>query len=386
MNTVPRWMQGATLVVAVGAVAVIAVAVPTFSNQRRQQQAHEAGERGAKVYAAIAADARKAEDHDMAGQAYASALEKDPGNATYKRALAEVHAEQLLARPEVLNANNALRLQLELSAELSTASAPDAMLLAAYGKVLLFRDKDEPARERLRDAIKADPDLAVAHLFLGEALLRAKEPAQAQNALEKALSLKPGLPLAQWALGKAFAAREKWDDAAEQLTKAAEALNDAAVWLDLGRAETAREKWPEAERALSRTVALAPNLKPAWKLYAKALATNQKLAPAIGFYTRYYEQTGDLDAYNELGMIYLRAQQFERAVAVFRDLRRTWGQNPEVECRLGFAYESLKQLPPALGAFQRCARKAQGQEQYERTFTAANAKIEALNKLVGEQK
>ena len=385
MNTIPRWIQAVVAIVCVAAVVVIAAVLPMLSGEGKARRRAAEQAKAARVFVAVAEDARKAGDLDMAGQAFAQALEKDPGNPDYEKALAEIHAEQILERPGLIGAGNALRLQLEISAQLVDGQ-PSARMLVAYGKVLMFRGKDTAARDRLRDAVKAEPDLAAAHLFLGEALLRAEEPAQAQQSLERALTLKPGMPLAHWALGKAFAAREKWEEAAEHLDKATKKLPDAAVWLDLGKVQTKREKWKEAEAALSQVVGLAPTLVAAWGLYAKALQMNQKLAPAIGFYTRYYEKTGDWEAYNELGLIYLRVKQYDKAVSIFRDLRRAWQENADVECRLGWAYESMKQHPPALAAFQRCAKKAEGREEFKRTHGAAIAKVAELAKLVTEQK
>ncbi len=207
METIPWRIQGPIAVIAVAAVVVIIAVVPTISDQSDKRGRARARTASAGVFVTVAEDARKAGDLDMAGQAYASALEKDPLNADYALALAEIHAEQILKRPGVLNGNNALRLQLEISARIVDGKQAKPRLLTAYARVLMFRGKHAASRERLRDAIKADPDLAVAHLFLGEALLRAKEPAQAQQSLEKSLSLEPGRPLAHWALGRAFAVR-----------------------------------------------------------------------------------------------------------------------------------------------------------------------------------
>ena len=113
---------------------------------------------------------------------------------------------------------------------------------------------------------------------------------------------------------------------------------------------------------------------------------NQKLAPAIKLYTRFYEKTGDWDAYNELGLIYLRVKQYEKAIGIFRDLRRGWPENADVECRLGFAYEAIKQIRPALAAFQRCVRKAEGREEFKRTHGAAVQKVQTLTKQVTSAK
>ncbi|MCB9528448.1 MAG: tetratricopeptide repeat protein [bacterium] len=374
---IPMWVRLCAVLVTASALVAAAAAVVVLADRRSALADRAARAALAERYAAAGDDARAAGDRAMAGRAFASALDLRPGDMTLRARLAAVHVEQMLDGSEKLTETSAARLQLEFSERL-LATGRDARTLAAFGKVLSYRGQGEAARERLREAIALDPGLAPAHVLLAEALLRAEEWTGAAASAERALAITPDDPAAHLAMAQAQAGLGAMEVAALHYGKAAEKLDEPAVWQALGRVELGREKWAEAEAAFARVLARRPDANGVYADYGRALARLGRLQPAARFFERAYRELGDLDAYAALGDVALKGGDFAAAVKVFGELASARADDPEVTCRLGFALEGAGQPAAALAAFTRCGQQSAGIEGRERLAQAAAAKVEAL--------
>lgn len=376
MTTTPLWfkLSMATLT-AVGLLVAVAM-MPLVANERAGRAARADRAEQAARFAAIAADARQVGDLAMAGRALAAAIELEPGDAALRDGLAEVHVEQILAEHALIDEGNAARLQLELSERLLTGGR-DARTLTAYAKVLLFRDRPEAARERLREAIELDGELLSAHVFLADALLRAEEWTGAARSAERALSIAPDDGLAHYAMGRAQVGLKDWEAAARHYTRAAEAMDQPMVWRALGAVQARREKWTEAEVAWRRAFERQPDAVEMYADYARALALNGKLGPAATLFEQAWNRRGDVDAYASLGDVALKAGDFERAARIFAEMMRLRPGDPQMTCRLGYAHRGRGAAAEARAAFALCAKQAKGQDGQEALAATAERELAA---------
>lgn len=380
----PMWLRLCAVLVTAAAVVGAAAAVMVVRDRAALGEEARALERLAARYAAAGDDARAAGDLPMAGRAYSSAIELDPSDEQVRGKLADVHIEQALTDSSLLDDATAARLQLELSEQI-LARGRDAKRLAAYGKVLLYRGKADAARARLREAVELDGELAAAHIFLADALLRAEEYTGAAASAERALSIAPDDGLAHFAMGKAQSGLEQLDLAARHFRASAEALDEPGAWQALGQVEVEREKWAEAEAAFAKVLQKRPDANAVYGEYGRVLAEVGKLQPAARYLERAYEQTGDLVAYDRLGMVAMEAKDHKAAVKIFTELMRARPNDGEMACKLGAALEAAKQFEPALAAFTRCAQSLHGIEGKAQVAQAASARVEAMRKAIEEK-
>lgn len=380
----PMWLRLCAVLVTAAAVVGAAAAVMVARDRVALGDDARALEALAARYAAAGDDARAAGDLPMAGRAYSSALELAPADEAVRGKLADVHIEQALTDTSLLDDATAARLQLELSEQI-LARGRDAKRLAAYGKVLLYRGKADAARARLREAVELDGELAAAHIFLADALLRADEFTGAAASAERALSIAPDDGLAHFAMGKAQLGLEQYDLAARHFRASAEALDEPGAWQALGQVEVKREKWADAEAAFATVLQKRPDANGVYADYGRVLAEVGKLQPAARYLERAYEQTGDLVAYDRLGMVAMQAKDYTAAVKVFTELVRARPSDGEMVCKLGAALEAAGQVETALAAFTRCAQSLHGIEGKAQVAQAASARVEALKAQLEEK-
>lgn len=372
MSDTARWIQSAALVV------VGAAAVPLAVNEWARWGERRALEQRAERYAAIAREALEAGDTALAGQALADALEAAPADPARRRALVEAHVEQILADPTIITGANALRLEAELRTVVSGKERPSPRALVALGKVLQFRGRDDEARRHFTRAIELAPDLAVAHMHLGDHLFKAKEHEAAAAALEKALSLDPDLHPARFALGQTRLAQEKYKEAEALLAEAAAKLDRAYVHLALGRARLRLEQWDEAVAALERAATLDPGLDAVHAPLGEAYAGKGQLELAAGAFQTAYRRNGDIEAYRRLGEVLQRLGRHREAVTVFGDLGRLQPADPRHPLALARSAEALGEANLARGALDTAIRLAGADKRHAAVLDEARRRRAAL--------
>lgn len=187
--------------------------------------------------------------------------------------------------------------------------APDEPgLLMNLGIALAMDGREADAIEPLQRAVKGDPSLMPAHLFLGSSYLALGQPAQAIPPLERATAARPRDIEHRRMLAQAYAAAGRATDAVTHLRRVTEiAPTSPEGWYTLGHAYNAA-----AQEAMS-TFQTEPDDSP-WRklLVADALLADGRLTDAFVNYraaleglpwmvtihdsiARIYEQTGHAD-------------------------------------------------------------------------------------------
>ncbi|MCA9524769.1 MAG: tetratricopeptide repeat protein [Myxococcales bacterium] len=368
---------------ALAALAVLVAAVPVTLNQWAAREARQEAASRAALHASLAQEAAKAGDPALAAQAWSDALALDPGNADYRAGLLTAHVDAVLNDAGVINADP-LRLHAEFADAVTRDASPPARLLVAFGRVLQYRGQGEQARARFAQAAKAQPDLADAHLYLGDAALKEGKLDEASVALGRALELDPRLTLAKFALGQVRLLQKRTDEALKLLREAAQAIPNGKVWLALGRALVDKESWVEAEKALERALGLDKTLVLAHALLAEAYVRNGKLEAAVGALRLAYERAGDLEAYRKLGRLLAGTRQPGDALAVWGEIRSLFPEDVEAHCQIGANAVGAGQLEVARAALEKCLSLGADKPDLAKMVDSARQELQRVNAMVAK--
>jgi len=132
------------------------------------------------------------------------------------------------------------------------ARAPRDVRLRQELAVTLRLNQDlAGAQAVLEEALREQPESALASYLLGDVLLARQQPEAAIPHLEKSVRLDPGLAHAQGALGRAYALVGRPAEAVPHLEKALSVDEDGSLRLQLARAYRAAGRGADAERALA---------------------------------------------------------------------------------------------------------------------------------------
>jgi tetratricopeptide (TPR) repeat protein len=352
--------------------------VPLLKNEVSELGQRRAAAERAKARAAVAEAALAAGDPALASQAQADAIEADPADDALRRRLVEIHAEQILREPASVTSANALRLHAELTAALAGAPKAPARLQIALGKVLQLRGRDDGARKAFESAVQAEPGLAIAHMHLGDLLLKARQYEGAATALEKALSLDASLHEARFALGQTRLAQEKYEEAGKLLTEAVEHLDRGPVRLALGRALLHQKKWADASKSLERALALQPDLAAAHAPLAEAWLRQGQNDLALGALEAAWRLTGDAEALARRAELLQGLGRHQEAVAAWGELRRLLPNDARAPLGVARSALALGQADAARGALEAAVRLAQADERQAAQLQEAQSRLAAL--------
>jgi tetratricopeptide (TPR) repeat protein len=372
MSESHRWIQSGALVI------VAAAAVPLLANGAAEWSARREATARAARSAAIGDAALAAGDPALAGQALADAVDAEPGNAGYRRRMIESHVEQILRDPTSVTAANGLRLQAELQAALADAPAAPARVRVALGKVLQLRGLDDDAKKSFEQAVEADPKLGLAHMHLGDHLLKQKQYDAAAAELDKALALDASLIEAKFALGQVRLGQEKWAEAEALLADAVQKLDRAPVHLALGRALARQDKWKDALPHLERARALAPDQGVTYGLLGDAYARLGQPEAALGAFESAYRLTGDPDALQRRAEVLEALGRHQEAAAAFGDLRQLRPTDPRPYLGLARSAQGLQQPDAARRALETAIRLAGDDPKAEPLVQDAKRQLAAL--------
>jgi predicted Zn-dependent protease len=194
--------------------------------------------------------------------------------------------------------------------ELARALPDNAGLLMNLGMAQSMAGRPREAIKSLQLAIKLQPSLHPAWLFLGTAFLEAGDAARAVGPLVKAVEIDPGSVRARQMLAEAYLSLERYDEAEAQLRKVtALDQNDATAWYGLGQTHEAR-----ARLAFDRLRKAAPESPYESLLVADVLASQKRYEQAIGLYRAALENLPPGRAWHaDLAELYERAGQNDAA-------------------------------------------------------------------------
>ena len=192
----------------------------------------------------------------------------------------QVDLAQKAQRARELVADGKAEQAIPLYAEIARAAPHDAASLVnlaiAEFKARRFRDSAEHAEA----ALKIQPDLPSANLFLGASLAAIGEHARALEPLEQVLRRQPGDRNACEMLAEELLALERYEQAAEQFRKASElAPQNPKTWYGLGRSYEAL-----SEAAYRRLETTAPHSPYGLALEADVLVQQRRYGNAFSGY------------------------------------------------------------------------------------------------------
>jgi tetratricopeptide (TPR) repeat protein len=203
-------------------------------------------------------------------------------------------------------------------AEVVRALPTDAGMRLNLGMALSMAGRVREAMPHLQDAVKMQPALLPAWLFLGSNWLELGQPSKAVPALRKVVAGDPGNTIARALLGEALLAVEQYEGAAVEFRAVTEQQPAGARgWYGLGR----------SSEALARAAFAALERRDAESAYvlavrADALAASQQFGRAIELYREALELRPDLrPARAALAIMYGQAGD-EQAVATEREILR----------------------------------------------------------------
>ncbi|MFB3853791.1 MAG: tetratricopeptide repeat protein [Vicinamibacterales bacterium] len=234
----------------------------------------------ADAYLRAARAARALGEVEVANRLFRRASSARPGDPAIETAWGEMLAEKY----QWGEASRSFQMALEKDPEWAPAHLGMATVLAA---------EDRPrAIAAASRALKIDPTLAAAHLFLAEAALDADEPGEARKAIDRALAINPHDPDAH-------------------------ALLAALAHLD-GRKE-------DFDRAVAKVASVNARSGDAYRVAAAHAARAYRFDEAVALARKAVEiEPDDSEAHADLGMHLMRAGDEEKARA---SLERAWEED-----------------------------------------------------------
>ena len=147
--------------------------------------------------------------------------------------------------------------ELHIAAQLDTTLYEPHCYLAEYlGKTNHPADE---AEAEAREAVRLDPKAALAYTYLGRALIRKNDYANAVAAVRTAAALEPTWEYPHYVLSKMFTQMKRLQDSVAEGRKAVErAPNEAYVHVQMGVALANMGKIAEARANWKRTLAIDP--------------------------------------------------------------------------------------------------------------------------------
>ena len=317
-------------------------------------------------------------DLDKALSEYQRGLSLSAGNLDIEQRMEELYL--MLNRTDEAS---------KLDNQLMKQAPKDPVVSVIHGRLLLAQGKQQDSVIALQNAVKAAPDSAQAHYYLGVAYSQGESFGQANNEFQEAVKLSPGFPLAlrglaqlnltqnhpseaqvyaqelvhkfpadvydRMLLGEIFLLEEQTRPAEEQFVAASRlAPNQAAVHLDLGRVYSAEKKWIPAEKEFETVIQLDPSNPTMVSAYAEFLVARKQAPKAIALVQHFVDSNPD----NSQGHIILGALQFDSkntsaAQAEFERAIQLDPKNVQGYLRMGGIYEGKKQTDAAIGQYQR---------------------------------
>jgi Tfp pilus assembly protein PilF len=206
-----------------------------------------------------------------------------------------------------------------------------------------------------RQAIKLQPDYALAHYNLGIVLAEQKKVDEAVAAYRQAIKLQPDYAKAHNNLGNALYEQKKLDEAVAAYRQAIKLQPDLAeAHNNLGNALYEQKKLDEAVAAYRQAISLKPDYAEAHDNLGRALAKQKKVDEAVVAYRTAIQLRRDFaTAHYNLGLVLVQQQKLDEAVATFRQAIRLQRDLAVAHLGLGVALRQQAQFQEALAALRK---------------------------------
>ena len=264
-------------------------------------------------------------------------------------------AEALLQTNEPAKAETNFRLAVEADPKESAARLGLARALARQGKIA-------EAAPEFRKAAESDPDHRDALLELAALYEAGKQPAEAIAIYREF----PGYAPAEERLGALLLETKQYPDAVLHLEQAYAKDPTDANRVALAQAFVLNQQPGKALPLLEKAAAAAPSNFEIRMAYGRVLRDSRQFpAAAAQFEAAARLKPGDFKPWSELGGMLYMMGDFPRSLAAF-DRARELGENTAGNWFLrAIILDKLKQLKPALEAYQRFLAMSQGNPDQE---------------------
>jgi len=246
------------------------------------------------------------------GSFYASSGQREKAIAEF-RSLLTAHPKDNSVKAQLVETLldlNRIGEAAPLNQEILNADPTDPRGLLSQGRVLLSQGQYEKARTALEGAVKAAPNSAASHYFLGVAQQSTGLPDLANASFARALELQPQMALASAALANLTARNGNPNEAlrlAEDARKTDPGLPSS--YLASARALMMKGDMRQAETALQGALARDPASLPALatllSLYSRQGRTQEALQRITGLVQQYPQNAG-LHFLQALGYFFLK--------------------------------------------------------------------------------
>ena len=211
-----------------------------------------------------------------------------------------------------------------------------AVVAIVLGASTLARTRDYASSLIMARTILAGWESPSAHDLLGRELAAVGQHEEAIKQLRLAL---PESSVARYFLGTELVNMGQLDEGIEQLQEFVRLepslVPTRTAHLLIARAFATREQWPQAIEQLQAVLAAAPNDAAAHGLMADILSSQQKLADAIPHYRAYLQaNASDGNAWTGLGVALISTGDAPGAVGAFREAVRSDAGNPNFRLNL----------------------------------------------------
>lgn len=178
----------------------------------------------------------------------------------------------------------------------------------------------DKAEKLLTDILDGSPDLAFAHMLLGNIHYKNKNYMGALEEYQQALELNPELAQVPLMMGRTYSAMEDADSAIEQFDHALQLdPSQVNVYLQKGRAQMGADHFDEARETLEKALSVNPDSISARLMSIELLTRNNEFDKAIEELEKMASKRPNLVvAHKMLGMLYARANQTEKAKDCFK--------------------------------------------------------------------
>jgi len=205
------------------------------------------------------------------------------------------------------------------------------------------------ATSSLLEHVRRNPTNKMVHLYLGVALLAAKEPREARVVLEKAVALDPMFADGYFNLGVAYSELGQADDAASAFEKVVQLdPGFADAYFNLALIYRSRGQLQKAISSLEAMARLAPDSPEPFAELGVVHAERGALEEAIASFQRAQElQPQNADTVRNLGVLYYQIGQLALAADTLEQAHRLAPDSADTALSLAVAYAAVGRLAEA---------------------------------------
>jgi tetratricopeptide (TPR) repeat protein len=298
------------------------------------------------------------EGYRMLGDFYFATGDLDKATAEYGSLYSEHPKDALVKRNyvQLLILKNRLDEASKLNDEILKSSPHETDALIFRGQIQLRQNNFAGSVDSLQNALRNDPDNAVAHYQLGIAFDQQHNETRAESEWRDAVRIRPDLTDAQ----RALAALELRRGDAEALQQSAQQIINAQPqgpdgYLLKCMAETARQRYSEAQQDAEQAAQLAPQSPAPYVQLANVQLAQKHYADAEKFYRQVLDKDpSSSDGLSGLLNTYVAQKDFNKAIAAAKSQIAKSPDNSNFYDLLGTAlFNGKKDLPAAETALRK---------------------------------